>query len=109
MKASMPSPPHTARLLALGAGLVLGTCCLPTLPALAQTTIGCDETVTGSIDTPAEIDVVQLAFDVAGGEVVSINVGKVAPAGPGFNPIWRLLTATNAPAVDCGGLTSGLQ
>src|SRR5579862_7538845 len=108
-KASMLSRRHSAPLLALAAGLALGTFCLPTLPALAQTTIGCDQTVTGSIDTPAEIDVVQLAFDVAEGEVVSINVGKVAPAGPAFNPIWRLLTATNAPAVHCGGLTSGLQ
>src|SRR5207245_2048754 len=75
----------------------------------AQTTIGCDGTVTGAIDTPTEIDVVQFSFDVADGEVVSINVGNVAPAGAGFNAIWRLLTATNAPAVDCGRLTSGLQ
>src|SRR2546422_62266 len=75
--------------------------------AQTSTPISCDVPISACISTATEVD--GYTFNVTAGEVVSINVGNVAPSGPSFSAVWRLLTAGGATAVSCGGFGSGLR
>jgi hypothetical protein len=80
---------------------------LPAASACENVALGCDVPLGGRIDPALDSDF--YSFSVTDGDRVQITVLETAPFDPGFNAMWRLLTATGQPAASCGAFGIGSQ
>ena len=80
---------------------------LPAASACENVALGCDVPLGGRIDPPLNSDF--YSFSVTDGDRVQITVLETAPFDPGFNAMWRLLTATGQPAASCSAFGIGSQ
>lgn len=70
------------------------------VPSVAQVVpLTCDESASGSISTPAQVD--SFSLTVTDNEIIAVTVVKTAPSGLAFQPSWRLVTNAGTPASDC--------